>query len=853
MVFEFWGKAERGKFYYHPAVCHMLDAGIVARQLFLSMPDEFRHRFASEFSDDADYFFNVVGFLTSLHDIGKISPGFQAKREDLCEHLRNEGYRFSRVDETRHGQVALDVLPALLENEEECDAENALVFSRVLAAHHGAFLCGGDIVAGSGKWEEARKAVVSYLANCFRVGTLEPLRMPTTSALLLFAGLVSVADWLASAEENFPYLNGVPESIDRYILEREKLAKEIVHRLKFDCFCFTKKEFSELFEFDSPNPCQSAALKVIEQLEHPMFVVIESPMGTGKTEAAQAGFACISSRESLRGMYYALPTQATGNAMLPRMQVYLEKLGMGGAELHLLHANRDLNPDYDQLRVSGVEENEGGITASGWFTARKRGLLAGYGVGTLDQALLAVIKARHFFVRLFGLSGKLLVLDEVHAYDAYMVEEIYRLIGWLAHCQTSIFLLSATLPKARREKLAQAFSPGILLPDDIEYPCVIGINGDGELKSESIRGLEEDTISMIPVVTTSGEKVAYITALLKEKLEGGGCAACIMNTVSEAQRLYEDIKQHVSDADLILFHSRFTLERKLEIEKALLDRYGKKGTRPQKGIVIATQVIEQSLDVDFDLMVTDIAPVDLLLQRAGRLHRHKRNRAELLKERTLYVLIPDFLTVVPNFGGSGKIYAPEILLRTGLLFAEDGSCKPLQVSVPYGVSKLIEHVYGEGDGQKIPDHLLNIFAQWQEKRIEEDEGSAFGAKHIALMEAHTCTPDYLGLLANDFDDDRIPVTRLTRVNVTLIVLAEGEGLAVRNKEEIRRLYARSVTTDNSKVVAHFIHQPAPVEWQEAPLLRNCRPLFVKDGKDVEGLGLTYDHEYGLRVVRANRR
>jgi CRISPR-associated endonuclease/helicase Cas3 len=694
------------------------------------------------------------------------------------------------------------------------------------------------------------------LAQTLGIETLTHIRTPKTPALMLFAGLVSVADWLASAEEYFPYLNGPPEDLSQYVQDRNDRAKRLIRELRFDMNQIPSKGFSDLFDFTCANPCQTATLRAAEGLHHPFLLIIESPMGTGKTEAAQGAYARVAFRDGLRGMYYGLPTQATGNAMLPRMMHFLERLGLEGrTELHLLHANADLNPHYEGLRVAAEGDQARDVVASSWFTARKRGLLASHGVGTIDQALLAVLKVRHFFVRLFGLAGKLVVLDEVHAYDAYMVEEIYRLIGWLAHCQTSVVLLSATLPTARRASLIRAFHPNATIPQEVHYPCVIGVDSMGNIQGQSIQGLSEDEIHIIPVLSSPKDKIGRIVSFLTEKLAAGGCAACIMNTVGEAQALYEQVKLDMANIPMILFHSRFTLERKLEIEADFLCHYGKSGKRPGKAIVIATQVIEQSLDVDFDLMISDIAPIDLLLQRAGRLHRHERRRPDHLCDRNLYVTMPDFGEEFPEFGGSRWVYARDILLRTGLLFFEEGRYRSRSISVPSGISSLIESVYSEEAIRSVPPHLTKAANEWETERLGTQCAQTYIAATDALMKAKDCLDDsdYLGILSNVFDDEKVIVTRLTRPRVTLIVLEEGKTLAARSREAERMLYARSVTTDNRRTVEYFKSQPQPVEWQESPLLRNSWPLFIREGVSIDRSGLTYSDEMGLRIGGAKRR
>ena len=852
----FWGKSE--KEYRHPAICHMLDVGLVAREILSTLPSSILQILAEELGTGIEDLSAYVAFFSSSHDIGKVSPGFQNKRPDLCKPLQDDGYVFSSQDETRHGVVCLETLPELLE-EFGCDFDVACSFSAVLAAHHGVFVESVITECGSGKWSEARRATLAVLAGQFGITDLSGLKSPSVPALLFLAGLVSVADWIGSATEHFPYAEDPVPDMARYVEDRTRRAGETVRKLRFELAEQTERTFHELFSFDAPNPCQAATLEAVDALRHPMLIVVESPMGSGKTEAAQAAYARIAHRDRLRGMYCALPTQATGNAMLPRMEGFIGKLGLGGgAELHLLHANRDMNESYKRLRISAVEEEDGtdrGVTASSWFTARKRGLLAPFGVGTIDQALLSVLTVKHFFVRLFGLAGKMVVLDEVHAYDAYTTEIIFRLVGWLRHSQTSVVLLSATLPHALREKFLAAFGPGALPPSGVSYPCVTGVDAWGGAVARPIGGMAEDEIVLERVIVRADEKNGRIVAILKENLAQGGCAACIMNTVGEAQELYERVRAEFPDMDTILFHSRFTLEQKIKLEEAVLSRYGKNatnGNRPRMGIVVATQVLEQSLDVDFDLMVSDAAPVDLLLQRAGRLHRHERERPAPLKKRMLHVLMPDLAAGVPDFGGSGYVYERIILLKTCLLF--DGA--RVRVLAPHGLSPLIESVYGREGGVKIPELLVKIAEKWAADCSGKESAETYCAKKCALKTAVACRddPGYLGRLQNHFaDNDGMKVAaRLMRPSVTLVVL-DGETVSEPNDAEAeRRLYKRIVSTDRPEVVDYFLKMDPPKAWRTWPLIRDSRPLPAS-GVNAGRLRVTYDRELGLRITQPNGR
>lgn len=852
-IFSFWGKAEKDCPTWHPAVCHMLDVGIVARELVLVLPHHLQGRILSLFGSTG---VNGLAFFAALHDIGKISPGFQMKREDLCLPLKKLGLDFPKYAESKHGKIAACCLPDLLVKELVCPEEPAVILSQVLAAHHGMFVVGDQFIDGKKIWLDIRKNIVVFLAEIFQIESLETIVIPLTSDALIFAGLLTLADWLGSSEKenHFPFQSGMPVDIVFYIADRTDRARALIRELRMDSVVTTEKAFKELFPF-FPNPCQEAVLKVVSRLHHPMLVVVETPMGTGKTEAAHAAFSHLAARFSLRGMYYALPTQATGNAMFPRIKSFLEKLDLTGqAELHLVHANADLNPAYEELQLRHIEEPDGNVVASSWFTARKRGILASFGTGTIDQALMAVLKVRHFFLRLFGLSGRLLVLDEVHAYDAYMSEEINKLIGWLSYCDSSLILLSATLPQARRKKLLEAFSSDAVISDDLRYPCVIGVDSNGQIECEEVSGLEESTVTFSPFICSREEKAESIVRFLMQKLTDGGCAACILNTVSDAQAVYEAVKKNmtgISNEDLILFHSRFTLERRLKIEEDVLSRYKKGGKRPRKGIVIATQVLEQSLDVDFDVMVSDLAPIDLLLQRAGRLHRHNNPRPALMQKREIYVLMPDIFAEAPDFGGSKYVYFPDILSKTALLFSDRKVYQNRLVNLPYGVSPIIEEVYGAED-PLVAEQLQDSLNKWIEERIGTELAKLFAAREATLAEARSCLNDpfYLERLSNDNDDERMISSRLARPTVTIVIIEDDEALSVRGKDDAKRLYGKNLMTDNVHLVRHLRDQAPPDEWKDTALLRHCHPIILYKGRlDLGTRVITYDNDFGLRIFR----
>ncbi len=273
--------------------------------------------------------------------------------------------------------------------------------------------------------------------------------------------------------------------------------------------------------------------RIAPNLNGPGIVIIEAPMGEGKTEAALCLADHWGEGTGLRGFYFALPTQATSNQMFGRVRDFLETSYRGDqVQLQLLHGHASLSAEFEVMRrngdrafspkYQGVEAGSDrlGVTAAEWFTYRKRGLLAAFGVGTIDQALLAGLRTRHVFVRLFGLSGKTVIIDEVHAYDTYMTTLLERLLGWLAALGSPVVLLSATLPRSRRAALISAYQKGLgeeVPPDteDAEYPRISWAGGSSKPFSRSVG------------VSRRSKKVIH----LEKNIPAGGCVAVICNTV----------------------------------------------------------------------------------------------------------------------------------------------------------------------------------------------------------------------------------------------------------------------------------------------------------------------------------
>ena len=557
-----------------------------------------------------------------------------------------------------HGVISAYALTDLFEMRTGLPRCLAGQVARAVGGHHGAWPHPQDLAAlhsgdvGDEGWVSTRTALLQAMQEIYyppAVGQLGSTQQETNALLTLLSGLTSTADWIGSMDRYFPYTTA-PLEPKEYAEKSAARARTALEELGWTGWQppTIPVHFQELFGFD-PRPMQQAVVHLAEQLAEPGLIIIEAPTGEGKTEAALYLADHWSRTCQQRGLYVAMPTMATSNQMFGRVtKVLAQSYPTDLINVHLVHSQAQWRDDVRTLRIATTDERQGGtIAAMSWFLPRKRSLLAPFGVGTVDQALLSVLQARHFFVRLFGLSHKTVIFDEVHAYDTYMSTIFQRLLGWLSAMGTSVIILSATLPAETRQKLLRAYAgdPSIPLPD-VLYPAISWATED----RVEVRPLEAPAQRTV-ALEWSNRSVETITQRLANELREGGCAAVICTTVKRAQEVYLALKKAdiVPPEDLMLFHARFPFVWREKIEQQVLDRFGKNGNRPTKAIVVATQVIEQSLDLDFDLMITDLAPVDLVLQRAGRLHRHEpRVRPEPLSAPRLVIVRPDERDGVPH-------------------------------------------------------------------------------------------------------------------------------------------------------------------------------------------------------------
>jgi CRISPR system Cascade subunit CasA len=447
----------------------------------------------------------------------------------------------------------------------------------------------------------------------------------------------------------------------------------------------------------------------------PGLLIVEAPMGEGKTEAALAAAEVLAARSGAGGVLISLPTRATSDGMFPRLLAWLEHLPVDGPRsVVLAHAKAALNDLWaglvregrreiraveldgsDEVRTEqGRREAPAGLHAHQWLRGRKKSLLASFAVGTIDQVLFAGLKSRHLALRHLAVAGKVVVIDEVHAYDAYMSRYLERVLEWLSAYGVPVILLSATLPAGRRRALAMAYGGSSQqlaeVPHDT-YPLLTAVGQDSALVVP-LAGSGRRTEVLVERLP---DEVPVLADRLAEELRDGGCALVVRNTVDRVLETADRLRERFGDATVTVAHSRFLAADRAARDVELLTRFGPGGDRPDRHIVVASQVVEQSLDIDFDILVCDLAPIDLVLQRMGRLHRHDRERPGCLRRPRCLITGVDWEADPPvPIRGSRSVYQGDhVLLRAMAVLRPYLEGRP--VILPDDISPLVQDAYSD--------------------------------------------------------------------------------------------------------------------------------------------------------------
>jgi len=657
----------------------------MARQLMAS--PVLRRRLATAFDTDlTDTHLDRLAILAGIHDLGKGLKGFQDKLEDTSP--------------TSRGHVA-EALAVLANN---ADIRNAVRlpllsewFDRISDAiyvsicHHGEPVADEKIrshlamvgqLLGRTRYGHDPVTEVAKLSD-FLISQFPRAREPSCRLLFvppvqhLFAGILMTSDWMASG---FAFTPG----------EVHQLAAEVLRRTGWTDW-HSGAHARDLLEGHEPRPAQIGTLTL--PLDE-RFAVIEATTGTGKTEAALIWASRLVEAGEIDGLYFAVPTRSAATELHTRIgrPMSAHHPALKGKIVRALPGMLDTDnpvPDYP---------------AETWAVAApKRTFAAPIAVGTIDQALLSILRSRHAWMRAALLSRHLLVIDEVHASDPYMAALTRGLVARHLSLGGRALAMSATLGETAlailmgRER--KTIDEAIAAP----YPAIRRSGGDQALPQAAGRTIDlmvepfERAASRARRAATEGQSVLWIRS-----------------TVADAVADFQSFE--ASGIHSLLHHSRYAIEDRTWLDTQLLSVFGPNGTRGSI-IAVTTQTAEQSLDIDADLLITDACPADVLLQRLGRLHRHRagtRPTAVMIDPGTLdRYLLPNGKVLGHVGQGWAWVYNNLLSVRAALDWLRSGR----SVSIPDDCRSLVErathadylHQIAESLGGSWMDLWRNLF------------------------------------------------------------------------------------------------------------------------------------------------
>lgn len=931
---------------WHALPWHLYEVGAVAMELWeQSLTDYARIRLSSRLGLTIEETGRLVGFLAALHDFGKASPRFQSMSPIQVARLESIPNFNFRKDQTttslRHSLISYGLLVPLFKAELGWDHRISKRYAAILAAHHGRFWSTRDLKilnmldnrkrSGITIWHpyhlalfrEIRDAfgIDEEMANRLNASQTNDHNFPSYEDSLWISGLITVADWIGSDEHYFPFNTEPAISPEAAVSQSRIAAKKALLLTGWASppLHIDASSFSSVNVGFTPRSSQKEAVDLVTEMSAPGMTVIEFPMGWGKTELALWIAAHHSEKHDVSGMYFALPTMATSDQLHERVTSHMKHHAETNQRtrivpLHLLHGMADLSA-FDEIQMQTIEQramtdmadqvssasdpdynpadiaDTNSVVRRGrWFTRKKRGILARYGVGTVDQGLMSVLLSPHFFVRMFGLSGKTVIFDEVHSYDVYMSRLFDRLLEFLGAMGSPVVILSATLPRQRTQEMLSAYASGARWEPEFSeiapYPRISAID-DSRLRSITVDPATMGKPTSLHLEWKPGSEENMWNRLgeqLQAELHDGGTVAVICNTVRSAQECFVQLGQYFPADELSLFHARFRQKDRAKIQDETLERFGKmagldgRRPRPHRHILVATQVVEQSLDLDFDLMVSMFAPSDLLTQRAGRLQRHRHwddsRPSKFQGEPRLWLIgyEDNSSGSGPEFNhGSQIVYGEYVLLRSWLALGG-----LTQITIPDDVEALIETTYG--NDPMAPPHLETRLEKSRNTWAKHNQMDSTTSESVLIpelaRERSSIGTDVLVKLdrINYEPEDspnahisRLAVTRLGPPSISLVIISESDikeiGFDPRDisresftTAQVSRLLRHAVTVTDFRVVSAARELPMVPAWEKSGHLRHSRLIVIEPDTEMS-LGnatIRMDHMLGLLIEKLLR-
>ncbi len=872
---------------WHGLAYHCLDVAAVGYE-YLARAPSFKALLRECLGElDDDGLLGWIAFWLALHDVGKFAEAFQGQKPELFAQLRQRPPKFAYGK--RHDSLGWlywqDVLleqmldQAWFGDDAEHLEDGLAWWMRAVTGHHGM-----PPEPNGGHWrqhfepQDDKAAISEFVAELRQLlftkalaklaPQLDEERFTGYSRILSWwiAGLTVLADWLGSDTAYFPYCAEPMPLAEYWARARRQARQALAQSGVLPAARQTPLSFQELFpHIAQPSPLQTWAEQV-PLADGPQIYLLEDVTGAGKTEAAVTLSHRLMAADLADGFFIALPTMATANAMYGRIRHVYQALFGDLAHLSLAHGQRKLVDYFAQSilrpgqREADPQQQDDSATArcSAWLADRnKSALLAPASVGTIDQALLAVLHSKHQSLRLLGLFRKVLVVDEVHACDSYMQAVLENLLEFHAQVGGSAILLSATLPTAMKQSLLAAFAKGrgsrCQTLSNNAYPLTTVWPGHSPtLPLEQEIQTRPDVRRTLETRYLSDEK--HVIAELLAVLAQGGCACWMRNTVFDALDAYQKLAPHVAEDKLILFHARFCYGDRLETESQILKFFGPESTPEQRAgkLVIATQVAEQSLDADWDFVVSDLAPIDRLIQRAGRLRRHPRDsQGQRLTDpqardqrgtACLWLFGPTwtenpaadwFKAPFPKAAGvyphHGQLWRTAQLLQAG------------QLHMPDDARRLIEDVFSPS--ADFPESLQKIAAAV--------EGEHYGDRSLAQQHGVKLADGYVRGAYLDWWSEAASPSRLGEATTTVVLARWQDGQLRFWHDHDEHNPAQAWAYSSLRIARRLIAEPAPAtDPAEKVEIERLAALLPGQGKWMVLLPLTEinDHWQGFALA-----
>lgn len=833
--FKYWGKAQHkpnqiGTHYsllpYHLLPYHCLDVAAVGKAVF-SANQALTRDLAHFLELTEEQLTNLFCFMLALHDLGKFSSSFQklylSNTDDLynpvdCADYDGKNFRHDRMGLYFWTIIQDEVLMVLTQGEDVDSRglmrvqDTLMILADCVLGHHGQPINKNDPNAIKAFVEEHNEqAVIAFVKDILPIFNpqiaLEKLASKDWQKRLKqvswhLAGIAVVTDWIGSDSNFFHYqTEKIPLSeywsMAQAAAQRALEATDLWQPLNVQPFSSIQKYYGF-----SPTPLQDWAETVVVDKTSQLFI-LEDVTGAGKTEAALALTHRLMAAGAAEGFYFGLPTMATSNAMFSRVAKHYQQMLSGNEgkkpSIVLAHGAREMSDLFrEAVLATGITDsdyNQADQTATAqcnhWLAdSRKKALLAPVGVGTIDQALLAVLPRRHQSLRLLGLNRKVLIFDEVHAADEFMFELLESLLALHFHQGGSAILLTATLAKKQRQRLVDIWLTAGGLPKQAlqqeAFPLAtqVALSQEQPLQEYSLESRAD--VSREVVVKLINDLETVIETVLNAVAKGE-CVVWVRNTVNDALDAYQLLSERMDNPkDCLLFHSRFVLQDRKEIEARVLAIFGKKsGELERRGkVLIATQVFQESLDADADLMISDICPIDDLIQRAGRLHRHTRNSSKAYERNikdtrlapVLFVHAPEWdANPASDWLSKGFQHTEYIYRSPGRLWLGQRELMKLgAIRMPEEARQLIESVYSDSSYEQIPDTLKHKEHQLLGEQLNK---AAKAKSSVIKWQRHGYSAKSADGWYEDNSDISTRYSEIETVEVVLLKQTEANGLA----------------------------------------------------------------------------